>query len=397
MFFHIDESGNTGNNLFDANQPLLSYGVLSSRTNVDALGGTLHEKMLANLGIDVLHASKLGEDRIEKISGLLLQMQEKMQFDFGFYFIEKPTYALVQLFEAVFDAGLNDAVPWIHYWTPMRFLMIRHLFEIVDEELLRKSWDLSCAKNIKSRYSEVVELLREIRERASMLLTDDRFREIFMDALAFGIKFPEKLDFGTTDQKIISPNAVGFQFVVAQISMQIRKKSAIKATAITVDYQQQFNGAQFRTHKYQRLIAEGLRKSSPEEQRLILEHPLYSHLTRREILGREISGQTPVVSRSESSIGLQIVDLYLWIVARATKGEMLQRGTYALARLINKRMAFDGIWMRGMESRWEQFEQKLPEFANLSEDQLKKAAQQVNLHRAEVAAMDLPFNRQRGG
>ena len=158
-----------------------------------------------------------------------------------------------------------------------------------------------------------------------------------------------------------------------------------------MDYQQQFNGAQLRTHKHQRLIAEGLRKSKPAEQRFILEHPLYAHLTRREILGREIPGQDPVVSRSENSIGLQIVDLFLWVIARATKGEALQYGTHSLARSINKRMTFDGIWMRGMESRWEQFEKKLPDFENFSEDQLKKAAKQVDLHRAEVAAMDLPF------
>ena len=46
MFFHIDESGNTGNNLFDANQPVLSYGVLSCRTNVDVLCSGLHKQIL---------------------------------------------------------------------------------------------------------------------------------------------------------------------------------------------------------------------------------------------------------------------------------------------------------------------------------------------------------------
>ncbi|MBN8212359.1 MAG: DUF3800 domain-containing protein [Xanthomonadales bacterium] len=392
MFFHIDESGNTGNNLFDTSQPLLSYGVLSSRTNIDALGGPIHKEMLSILGVDILHASQLGEDRIEKISPQLRQLHEKMQFEFGFYFIEKKTYALVQLFEAVFDAGLNEAVPWIHYWTPMRFLIIRNLLDITDDDFLKKSWDLSSAKNIEKRYPEVIELLTELQERASAALRDARLREIFLDALAFGIKFPDKLDFGTKDQKIISPNAVGFQFVISQIANQIRKKNATKATAITMDYQQQFNGAQLKTHKHQKLIAEGLRKSKPSEQRFILEHPLYRHLTRHEILGREIPTQAPVVSRSVNSIGLQIVDLYLWIVGRAMKGEALHPGTHALARSISRKMTFDGIWIHGMESRWTQFERELPDFENLSEDQLKMAAEQVRAHRAEVAAMNLPFD-----
>ncbi|MCG8317096.1 MAG: hypothetical protein MI976_28080 [Pseudomonadales bacterium] len=66
MFFHIDESGNTGNNLFDENQPILSYGLLSSRTNVDILGTKLHRRILNKIGDDCLHANVLG---VEKLTG----------------------------------------------------------------------------------------------------------------------------------------------------------------------------------------------------------------------------------------------------------------------------------------------------------------------------------------
>ena len=68
MFFHVDESGNTGNNLFDAAQPTISYGLLSSRTNVDALGTRLHSLMLAKLGVDSLHGAELGAERIEAMN-----------------------------------------------------------------------------------------------------------------------------------------------------------------------------------------------------------------------------------------------------------------------------------------------------------------------------------------
>jgi hypothetical protein len=37
MFFYVDESGHTGANLFDENQPFLYYGVLSSNLNIDVL------------------------------------------------------------------------------------------------------------------------------------------------------------------------------------------------------------------------------------------------------------------------------------------------------------------------------------------------------------------------
>ena len=37
MYFYIDESGQTGLELFDDNQPFLYYGVLSSKFNLDEL------------------------------------------------------------------------------------------------------------------------------------------------------------------------------------------------------------------------------------------------------------------------------------------------------------------------------------------------------------------------
>ncbi len=37
MYFYVDESGHTGTNLFDDDQPILYYGVLSSELDVDDL------------------------------------------------------------------------------------------------------------------------------------------------------------------------------------------------------------------------------------------------------------------------------------------------------------------------------------------------------------------------
>jgi hypothetical protein len=63
MFLYIDESGNSGNNLFDQNQPVLSYGVLSSRWDVDAHAGDERKAIAGKTGEEGLHASRLGEQR----------------------------------------------------------------------------------------------------------------------------------------------------------------------------------------------------------------------------------------------------------------------------------------------------------------------------------------------
>ena len=84
MFFHIDESGNSGNNLFDKNQPILSYGVLSSTLNVDVLGRSHHERILRKLGVESLHANQLKADGLIKIASNLREIQEKFQFRFDY-------------------------------------------------------------------------------------------------------------------------------------------------------------------------------------------------------------------------------------------------------------------------------------------------------------------------
>ena len=102
MYFHIDESGHTGNNLFDKAQPTLAYGVLSSDTNVDARGAALHSKMLNILGVDELHANELGVDKLTQIVPQLISLQKKMKFNFDIFEINKLDFALVMFFEAVF-------------------------------------------------------------------------------------------------------------------------------------------------------------------------------------------------------------------------------------------------------------------------------------------------------
>ena len=223
MFFHIDESGNTGMNLFDKDQPRLSYGVLCSRLNVDALGTTLHKQMTRRLGVPTLHASELGVSSILEIADHLYALQKKFQFGFDYYHIDKRSYALVLLFDAVFDAGLNKAVKWDLYWTPMRFFAIHNLARLVDEELLKESWALCNLKNVEAGSSRIVDLLGELKARTMSSELDARTQELFSDAFEFGIRNPLELDFGISDAKLVSPNAVGFQFVVRAIARRSRK------------------------------------------------------------------------------------------------------------------------------------------------------------------------------
>ncbi|WP_440975505.1 DUF3800 domain-containing protein [Pseudoxanthomonas winnipegensis] len=389
MFFHIDESGNTGNNLFDLQQPRLSYGLLSSRTNVDVLGVDLHRAMLKKLDVPELHAAELGFGGLQEIAPLLMRLHHKMKFDFDYYFIEKKDYALVHLFEAIFDAGLNEAVPWIVYWTPMRFIYIAELSNIIDEGLLKKSWMLNTQKNIARSEADVVAFLKEVRVRVVESEIDATMKRRMFDAIDYGISNPLKLDFGAADPKLVSPNAVAFQFVTSAIARQLRKKNVSVANAITVDQQQQFNSAQLATQRNQFLISRGLRKSSPEDQAMILRHPLYAQLDRLDIIGRGMPAAPAIIGKSNVSIGIQIVDIYLWLANRILAGAELPDTLGGLASRFLRKANIDGISMDGMISRWNRFEAQLPPMDEITEEQAERVMKIIERHEAVLEGLAL--------
>ena len=388
MFFHIDETGNTGNDLFNKDQPRLGYGVLSSRMNVDAIGVDLHRKMLQAVKSTELHAKDLRASGIVKISDLLFKLQDKMSFDFDYYFIEKRTHAIVLFFDAVFDAGLNPAVKWEIYWTPMRFMILHKLAYILDEDLLRKSWSLCTDRKIEKRESDIVELLAVIKTRASNSGLDPRSIEIILDALSYGIKNPMALDFGYPDKKIVSPNAVGFQFVVSAMARRLRNKGLKDASSIIVDRQNEFNKAQIETHRVQGLIKQGTQHAPLEDRRAILNHPLYKHMDVDEILGRGHPAREITVMDSSNSIGLQIVDIYLWMAQRMVTNQLPQE-LYQLARKIFRRSSIDGISMDGMETRFNGFMADIVSYGDPSQEQLRAAAENIEQHRVKVRGMRL--------
>ncbi|PPU45488.1 hypothetical protein XarbCFBP7697_06535 [Xanthomonas arboricola] len=388
MFFHIDETGNTGNDLFNKDQPRLGYGVLSSRMNVDAIGVDLHKKMLQAVKSTELHAKDLRASGIVKISDLLLKLQDKMSFDFDYYFIEKRTHAIVLFFDAVFDAGLNPAVRWESYWTPMRFVIIHKLAYILNEDLLRKSWSLCTDRKIEKREADIVELLTEIKARASNSGLDHRSIEIILDALSYGIKNPMALDFGYPDKKIVSPNAVGFQFVVSAMARRLRSKGLKDASSIIVDRQNEFNKAQIETHRVQGLIKQGMQHAPLKDRRAILNHPLYMHMDVDEVLGRGHPAREIAVMDSSNSIGLQIVDIYLWMAQRMVTNQLPQE-LYQLARKIFRRSSIDGISMDGMETRFNGFMSDIASCGDFSQEQLRAAAEDIEQHRVKVRGMSL--------
>ena len=242
--FFIDESGNTGNNLFDASQPVLCYGTLSSRLNPDALAESDHSAMLRMLGVTCLHANELGFSRLTKIAPVLIGLQERFDFRFDYWYLHKPTYALSLLFDAIFDEERNAALKWDKDCAPLALPVFHNLFRLCDEDMLKKAWSLRIAQDIDSRGGEIAALLKVLHERSRASNMDPRIKALFDAALGFGIWNSRALDFSSSDQKMYGPNVMGFGFVLSAIGRRLREAKRKDALSIKADRQSEFNSAQ---------------------------------------------------------------------------------------------------------------------------------------------------------
>lgn len=390
MFFHIDESGNTGNNLFDKQQPRLSYGVLSSKLNIDVLGEADHLNEIRRLGVSSLHAKELHFEGMADIAPYLTSVRSRFDFRLDYYFIEKPDFAVVTFFNAVFDQGINPAVPWAWYWTPLRFLLIDALSQVMDEPALVESWRLCSIPNERKEEAAggIRNLLLAVLGRLeAMVAIDRRAREILTDGLLYGASHPLEMDFGIYSPTALSPNTIGFQFVLHAMATR-QRRSKQKVRRITVDEQNQFNAAQVDTHQVQGAISSALR-ASPDKHRY-LNHPFLEGAREDAVtLMSHFPSEGITIAGSEDSIGLQIVDCYLWLVSRAYSGKDVPKQLVPLVASLLRTGLIDGISLDGMRHRFLSFVKDLPPSSSISEELASQLREGVESHRAKVADMGL--------
>ena len=362
MFFFIDESGNTGNNLFDTSQPLLCYGTLSSKLNPDILAKRDHARMVRKLGVTCLHASELGLSRLSQLAPALIRLQKRFEFRFDYWYMHKPTYALSTLFDAIFDYERNRALKWDKDRAPLALPVFRNLSLLCDEDVLKKAWSLRIANDIDRRSGEIAALLKDLHERCRASEMDPGTRALFDAALGFGIRSPQALDFGSSDKKFYAPNAMGFQFVLSAIARRLREAKRKDAFSIKADRQWEFNSAQASAHDVLKRYSDVLAALGENERRMFVSQPFFEGVDAEDALRIRMPRQGIEFVASESSAGLQIVDIYLWIMRRARSGTVVTGELKDLGRLVSKHACVESISPEGIEAGWSALQKKLPAY-----------------------------------
>lgn len=346
MYCYVDESGNTGANLFDPAQPVLYYGLITSKTNLDVTAEPLLRAARAKLGVERLHANELGVRRLSDVALSLGRFALKRDVRFSLYKIVKPDHAIITFFDQVFDAGLNDAVPWHHYWTPLRYVLVFKVANLFDEETAKAAWAARQETNAARAAEALQGICAALQERLGRL-RDARSRELISGALSWAAANPFEIDYGAGNKDSalqISPNLVGFQQVLQYIAIQARKQSR-QVRKIVVDRQTQFNGAQGE-------LADIYRRLRGHKQSMGPGMPEMDMTNMPEV--------PPDFRPGDESAGLELVDVVLWVAKRREEGKPLSPELAEMFNAFAKRGGTDEVSLRGLDRRWS-FLRDLPE------------------------------------
>lgn len=173
MHFYVDETGQTGRNLFDKTQPILSYGVLSSEADLDKVAEADLAALRKTLGVERLHAAELGVHRLSEVVDTLLVLQKNHRIRFDIWQVVKRDHAIISFFDQVFDQGLNPVVPWSAYWTPLRYPLLLNLSNLFDDELAEKAWRARLEAHDERSCSLFSEVCGVLLQRVHSLSTTD--------------------------------------------------------------------------------------------------------------------------------------------------------------------------------------------------------------------------------
>lgn len=357
MFFYIDESGQTGLNLFDKNQPFLYYGVLSSKLNLDILALKTIVKLRKKLNVERLHAAELGNGKLVEIMAELEALRKKFDLKFDFYRVAKADHAIISFFDQTFDQGVNPSVPWTAYWTPLKYILLLKVAHLFDEEMAKEAWKARITIKDSTAHKHLINVCNRVLEKVNTL-PDKRSIDIITDAMNWVIKNPSQILYNASskDEKLqISPNLIGFQIVMHGIANRLEKSNA-KSRRIIVDRQSEFNNAQKWIAKFYQ-DAKGLKE------------PMKLGIGLPEMDLRHMPSSPIECTPGTESCGLELVDLYIWIFKRNIEGKKLAPPLFKVIEKQLRKGRYDEVSLNAIGSRWGKWFEELPE---PSEEDLKK-------------------------
>jgi hypothetical protein len=299
LFAYNDESGNTGNNISDNAQPYFWTGTLLSRVDLEEAGTSAIQKWTSIVETAELHGNELGLGRIEKIAEGVLEFLEEQGCRFVFTRVEKRHVASMKLADTLLDSGLNKAVSALHYGNrALRLPLAQAIAECLEEQSQLGFWSVYENGDAKGFCS----ILQNLKQNIENKIGDQRIRDLLVDTIEWSIEYPELL-LEMRRSEMDSPNMVAFALLINSIH-KLLEGTEIRVGKFIHDEQNQFA-------KSMHEMYDGLRRiqQSVEPTAWITDiKEVDTYMAPLEFM------------ESRSLVGLQLIDVILWLTKRRVEG-----------------------------------------------------------------------------
>lgn len=322
MFAFVDETGNTGSNIFDDTQPDFFTGALITKSNFDLLHGRTLSTICQRHGFKSLHASVLGFAPIEKAAAEILALLKKSDARFFVSRVEKRYLLATKVFDTFFDSGENPAVPWSSYnIRPLRLILSFKVASLLTDEIAHEFWAMLMGRNEQHARIRIPGICAAILERVPML-QDARSREVVTEALSWSRDHPEALDIFISGRQAKNghmANMVGFANLLDGLE-GFSKRWNRPLRKIVHDRQSQFEGS---LQEWHRIFSNASDK------------PI--HRPGETVIFQKVAGSTFEVSASDDSAGIQVADLALWLFRQFLRKKQLPEASARVLSYVFKK------------------------------------------------------------
>jgi hypothetical protein len=302
-----DETGNSGLNLLDGDQPYFWTGILLTPIDWDELPREIHEACLTRAECTEMHGNQLGLGGIERIAGKLMQLLFRYKAWFLFTRIEKRHLVGTKFVDTLPDSGLNRAVSNFHYGIRFNRLYLAHvLVALLDTDDREEFWAVYAKADAKG----FARILRRLEGRIRSRIPDPLTRQLLLDALDWGKANPELLLEGTRSP-LDSPNIVALTLLVHELH-RINHEGGLTIRTFIHDEQQQFG-------KHLKTAFEVSKRFSNVDST----SPLAEIINIKETATFDCAFR---VASSKVSFGLQVLDVVLWLTKRFVDNPMAVHG-----------------------------------------------------------------------
>ena len=313
MWAYIDESGNTGANLFDPSQPYFTNIAVSSPVDFDSIYGDRVSKIAGSVRQQYLHATELGVEKVESVAPDILDLVRSAGLRFYFTFVNKRDVAAFKFYDAVFDPGENPAAAKHTYGIrDLRLLLLVKFGAILSEDDAKRFWNAMIGRPTPEAKRKAKTAIEHVLDRVHEL-PDSRSSRLIGDALNWAKDNLDALSIWQPQKKARYghlPNLFTFPALFQSISDAARDWND-KVDKIVHDRQSQFESTLREWHS----MFEGV-----EPETIV-------HFGDTPIQFPDIQNSAFEISESRLSAGLQIADLVLWIFSRRFTGQPIGLNT----------------------------------------------------------------------